>query len=248
MPNAVLLNKHNLAVAEFASKEESRYTLQAIQVTQDETVATNGHYIVRVDTPKADVNHFPTVAGTVPTVEAESFLLARQGALDMIKVLPKKQTIPILNHAKVGVDAEGNVQAITTDLETHRPVTIRKVTGQYPNWKALWPKKAPTVTVGVSAAYLAQLAKVAATYSEQSCYMEISIWDAQSMIRLDAYDSNTNQHFTALLMPMRGDMKDRPFPWDAPALPAPPIDPFADVPEPMPPTEAELAAIAAVNA
>jgi len=231
MPDAVLLNKHNLAVAEFASKKESRYTLQAIQVTQDETVATNGDYLVRVDTPKVDIDHFPTVVGTVPTVEAESFLLARQGALDMIKVLPKKTTIPILNHAKVGVDAEGNVQAITTDLETHRPVTIRKVTGQYPNWKALWPKKAPTVTVGVNAAYLAQLAKVAATYAG-SCYMEISIWDAQSAIRLDAYDSSTNQHFTALLMSLRGDMQDRPFPWDA--LAPPPIDPFADVPEPTP--------------
>jgi hypothetical protein len=226
MPNAVLLNKHSLEVAEFASKVESRFTLKAVQVTMEETVATNGHYLVRVSHPEQKLQQFPNVAGTVPTVETESFLLARDGALSVAKTIPRKTTIPILNHAKVGVDAEGNVQAVTTDLETHRPVTIRKVAGQFPQWKGLWPKNAPKVTICLDATYLAQLAKAAAQFGTG---VQIRVWDSQSVARLDAYDATTNQHWSALLMPMRSDSsKDRPFREEEPATVP---DPFADVPE-----------------
>jgi hypothetical protein len=240
--NAVLLNAHSLAVAEFASKEESRYTLKAVQVTMEEVVATDGSCLVRVDHPQTKLDQFPNVPGAVKTVEAESFLLERDAALSVAKTIPKKTTIPILNHARVGVDEEGNIQAVTTDLETHRPVTIRKVTGQFPNWKRLWPKNPPKVKIGLSANYLAQLAKAAAKYSDRSGYMEISIWDEHSTVRFDAYDSDTNQHWSALLMPMRGEVPNRPFAWAEAAEPEPPADPFADVPEPS----EEMATVAVV--
>jgi DNA polymerase III sliding clamp (beta) subunit (PCNA family) len=229
MPNAVLLNAHSLSVAEFASKGHLRYALQAILVTQEETVATNGHYLVRVENPKAKLEQFPVVPGTVPTVEADSFLLARDAALAVAKNIPKKTTIPILNHARVGVDAEGKIQAVTTDLDTSHPVTIRATEGKFPQWKVLWPKSEPKVTICLSTEYLAQLAKAAGKLSKN---LEISIWDKQSAIRLDAYSSDTEQHWSAVLMPMRsGDIPNRPFPWQEAA---PLVDPFADVPEPAP--------------
>jgi hypothetical protein len=43
-----MINKHNLAVSAFASDEESRYALANVCFTPSETMATNGHYLVRV--------------------------------------------------------------------------------------------------------------------------------------------------------------------------------------------------------
>jgi hypothetical protein len=57
----ILLNKHNLAVSAFASQEESRYTLKAIQVTERETVATDGHILARVSNPNIKPEQFPSI-------------------------------------------------------------------------------------------------------------------------------------------------------------------------------------------
>src|SRR6266516_4633378 len=119
---AVLLNKRSLELAKLAPKGESRFTLNAIQVTGEETVVTNGHYLVRVEHAKAKIETFPKVAGDVETVESKSFLIGRDAALELSKAIPKASIIPILSFAKVGLDAEGQVRAITTDLETHRPM------------------------------------------------------------------------------------------------------------------------------
>jgi len=225
----VLLNHHNLAVANLIDKQESRYTLNAMQVTEKETVVTNGHYLVRVDTPKQELASYPNVAGEPEATEVGSFLLGSDGALALAKVTPKKESIPILNHAKVGVDADGNIRAVTTDLATTHPMTIRKVTGQFPQWEMLFKRTQPKMRIGLSAAYLEQLAKSAKVY-EQSNYVELSIWSPQEAVRLDAFDSATNQHWTAILMPMRGgDIQNRPYPFDEVASVP---DPFAEVPEP----------------
>src|SRR3990167_6592402 len=59
-----MLNKHALSVAEFASKEKSSYTLQAIQVTPKETYATDQYRLVRVSRGNAPkVGSFPARAG-----------------------------------------------------------------------------------------------------------------------------------------------------------------------------------------
>jgi len=44
----MLLSKSELNLAKLASKEESRYALQGIAVQPNETVVTNGHYLVTV--------------------------------------------------------------------------------------------------------------------------------------------------------------------------------------------------------
>ena len=55
----MLLNKHNLSIAELASKEESRYILQAIHVSAKRTAVTDGSIAVMVTLPEVDEKNFP---------------------------------------------------------------------------------------------------------------------------------------------------------------------------------------------
>jgi hypothetical protein len=85
----VLLNKHSLNVHEFAAQEESRYTLRAIHVTEQETVATNGHYLVRVSHPTINPNQFPVVPGFKNGAAFKSFLFPVDAVKQLLKALPK---------------------------------------------------------------------------------------------------------------------------------------------------------------
>lgn len=228
---SVLLNKHNLEIAKLAPNQESRYTLNAIKVTADETATTNGHYLIRVTLPKSkdtDLANYPNVAGDVESVECDGMLIPSKAAVEILKALPKERSMTILNHAKVGKDAEGNVRAMITDLATHRPMCHKAMVGQFPNIEAVMPLAEPTLRIGVSADYLSKLLAVAATYQERSSFVELSFWDANKAMRIDAKDDVTGQHFVAILMPMRGDVGDRPWMWNKTE---PPVCPFKDVPE-----------------
>lgn len=228
----VMLNQHSLETAKLAPREESRYTLKAICVTEQATVVTNGHYLVHVTHPKQDLACYPSVPGAASDAEladVKQILVGRDSALELLKAMPKKEKIPILNNAVIGQAEDGSIKAVTTDLDMHRPATFRKVDGQYPNWQAVITSHSePMVRVGLNAAYVAELLKQAASYNERSNFVEISIWNSQQAVRFDAYDPETNQNWTAMLMPMRGTVDNRPFPYPkAEAIP----DPFKDVPE-----------------
>ena len=222
---AVLLNKHSLEIAKLAPKEESRYTLSAVNVTDGETMVTNGHYLIRVQHPNVKIENYPNVPGDAEAVECKGLLMPTKTALELLKSLPKERSIPILNHAKVGKDAEGNLRAVTTDLATSKPMTCKPITGQYPNVDAVMPREEPRFRIGVSADYLSKLLAIAATYRYNSSFVELEFWGADRAMRINAHDGETGQHFTAVLMPMRGDVKGKPFPYD------PTPDPFKDVPE-----------------
>ena len=222
---SVLLNKHSLEIAKLAPKEESRYTLNALRVTEGETMVTNGHYLIRVENPKMKVENFPTVAGDVPAVEVSELLIPTASALEVLKGIPKKDAIPVLNHAKVGKGEDGMIRMVTTDMDVHRPNATRAITGQFPNVDAVMPRS-QKFTIGVNAEYLSKLLAIAATYNDRSHFVELSFTDKPSAMRIDAHDEVTGQHFTAVLMLMRGEIEGKPFP------PEVIVDPFADVPEP----------------
>ena len=104
----MLLNRSILNLAKLASKEASRYTLQAIAVEKDQAVVTDGHILVTVGntSPAAD-DSFPQVAGLEHKTFSEgpmieNVLVSRETALAALKALPKKSTIPVLANAAMG--------------------------------------------------------------------------------------------------------------------------------------------------
>ena len=59
----MMLNKNTLQLAQAASKEESKYTLNGILVEPGNVVVTDGHQLIVMSTDKTPAQDFPQVAG-----------------------------------------------------------------------------------------------------------------------------------------------------------------------------------------
>lgn len=209
-----MLNKLNLAVAQFASTEESRYTLQAIQVTPDATVATDGHRLMWVSTDSVESENFPVVAG-MPGTMTDSFapfLLAREAALRIAKVTPTKEKIPVLNHVAVAQtesDGETSRALAVTDLENPQVFPVKSVTGTFPSYEAVIPRfEDAKFRICLNASYLAEIAKFAMQFDDarRNFPVLLSFYSADGPMRFDA--TKDGQGMTAVCMPMRG-IEDR---------------------------------------
>ena len=131
-----LLTKHNLSVATLASKSESRFTLQGIYVTPQETVVTDGHLLVAVGTSALKADQFPTRQGTpAATDDWKPFILDAADAKRALVALPKKSTIPVLECAAVLVEEGEMATIVSTDLERSTPLTVRRGSKQFPDYK-----------------------------------------------------------------------------------------------------------------
>lgn len=235
--HVTLLNRKSLRLAELAPKEESRYTLRALSVTDKETVVTDGHLLVRVTHPKVDAGHFPTIPGFAAGKAFERVLLPVDAAKDIAKAIPTKTTIPILAHAALAVttDADGaHLSVAVTDLDTHRVFSPKAMSGQYPNWQAVMPHEVPVFSISVDANLLLKLCKYVTEFKKDDngpATVRMSFTGPQNAVRLDAVSKDTQQGMTALLMPVRADDKgEYAACWPLPVA-VPVADPFADVPE-----------------
>lgn len=202
----MLLNKHNLAVADFASKEESRYALKAIQVSKDGTIATDSHRLVKVSLPNKKEENFPQIEGFTPANgELKSFLLSRDAAKDIERQIPKEKSLKILNHVRVGTaDSNGAINMLITDLKTSKVFKCKPFTGQFPNHDAVIPKDAPVLEIGLNAEYLAQLAKAAATFSDSHAkHIRVKLYGPDRAMVLECKNSETGQTWTGVCMPQR---------------------------------------------
>lgn len=229
-----MLNRWNLKVAEFASKKESRYTLKAILVRPDATVATNGHYLIWVSTPAAHkamnfpvIDHAPTVQDDFPP-----FLMSPEDAKKIEKALPRKSTIPILLTAGVAV-RDGQLIVEVTDLECPQVFRPNPLKGTFPNYEVTMPKEEPVAKFCVNAAYLAQIAKFAAEFQQRSGIeykpLTVSFYGADRALKFECADSYEGQGMTAMLMPVKLDGNEHPahtYGWVRSVAPAP--EPSAD--------------------
>lgn len=206
-----MLNKRNFQVAEFCSKEESRYTLQGIQVTPNETVATDGHKLVWVSSAPFESKSFPVVQGMTACDTFTPFVLAKETASTVAKSIPKKTTIPVLTCAGI-CDAltpnEPSTRMIAvTDLQSPQVWQTVPLSGTFPNWQAVMPRwEKATSRITLNAEYLAQIAKFAAQFNDRTHAVTLSFYGEDNAVRFDASDGE-GQAMTAVCMPMRADLK-----------------------------------------
>lgn len=207
-----MLNKFNLAVSEFVSKNASRYTLNSILVTQDETVATDGHRLVRVSVDKSiAVDQFPVKEGAAFTAndDYKPFLLPADTAKAIVKAIPRKSTLPALSCVAIdgkATDSNGDAHLAVNDLETFQPFTVRKPEGQFPNWQAVMPKvENAKFTIAVNAKYLAELARAAAAFvaDEPNQRVVLRFDTAERAMRMDCERDGGAQTWTGVLMPVK---------------------------------------------
>ena len=202
----MLLNKHNLSIAALASKDESRYTLQAIHVNQDRTAVTDGHIAVMVTLPKDE--GFPCVPGfTATNGSAEPFIMDAASALAVCKSIPRRTHIPILKHACVGTNSDGKLSVLVNDLETPQVFQPRVIEGNYPNIELVIPDSSKTtLTIGVDAQLLMKLAKSALEFGDDGRHdvtMKLEFIDANHAIKATVSNAETGQDWLGVLMPKR---------------------------------------------
>lgn len=202
----MLINKHNLDVVKFVSKEVSRYTLQAIEISDKGTTATDGHSLVRVSLPATESKNFPGIEGFAK-VDAlpEPLLLSADAAKKLQSAIPRSNTLPILAHVAIGQPTETTLQFAVTDLDTPQIFKPRKPTGQFPNADAVIPKKDAKFTIRLNASKLAALSAAAAAFSDDDAEMvTLSFYSSHEVMKLEASNQATGQTWMALLMPLRG--------------------------------------------
>lgn len=197
----LLLNKANLAVSQFASKEKSRYALQAVQVSEKGTCATDGYKMVRVSLPTAKIGDYPTVPTFPQGNGQKAGLLPLSLVTKLEKSIPTKQRMPILNYVGVSFDAE-SVHAVTTDLETHSVLSQRQVTGWFPDIdRNAMPHTQPVYEVIVDAAQLASMLKGASEFlrEENKHPVKLRFYGPGEAMRLDVKPQD-GQEWLGILM------------------------------------------------
>ncbi|HYT08947.1 MAG TPA: hypothetical protein VEL77_14985 [Rugosimonospora sp.] len=209
----MLLNRHNLNIAALCSKEASRFSLQALYVTPQATVETDGHQLVSVTlAPGLQAESFPEPPNTPKAVdEWKPFLLPASEALAIAKALPKKSKIPALECAAVTdeTDGHGHSAISVTDLEFARVFRTRKPEGNFPDYERIMPKlKNATFQVAFDAALLVRvLNRIVAFQQGQGnakggnpATVTFSFTDKNHAVRLDA-KGGEDQQLTAVVMP-----------------------------------------------
>lgn len=187
-----MLNKNNLAiVGQFVSMEKSRYTLTSIHVTKTETVATNGHYAVRITVPQVAEPNPADVPDHAP------FLLEGKQAITIGKALGKDGMASVAPN-----NAEGAFSVAVPDGTVyHAP----HIPGSFPNVDAIAPTGDPIVTFGVQAEYLAKLAKAFSDFQSDKTgirKIKVSVYDKGRPLKMEA-TNDAGQTMTVLLMPVR---------------------------------------------
>jgi hypothetical protein len=204
---AVLLNRHNLQVAKFCATEEgSSAALKSVYVEPDGTTACNGHIVVHVSMPKIEPSLFPTLA-EAPDMkhDAKPFLLSRDSALEIASNIPEDTDIPALRHAAIAVNNK-RVRAATTDLAIESVVAEAQILSEYPKWRALKPKGAPTLELVLDARYLADLAAAAVKFQKGSPapFIRIRAWsEPKTPVYLEACRNVEGQTWKAFVMQCR---------------------------------------------
>lgn len=210
-----LLNALNLGVIKFSSKEASRFTLNGILVTPNETVATDGHRLTMVTTPTVKgggVASFPELPGFTIDGNWKPFVMPTDVAADLLKKIPKKSKIPILMHAAIGArSANGErIQVATTDLSTNTILDVRPVAGNFPDWQRVMPSGEIKGAISINARYLADIGSFIASHGERLPTCTILYRGHDRPLEIVAKISDTNQQIRSVIMGVKMDEADIP--------------------------------------
>lgn len=199
-----MLNKSNLQIADLASKEESRFSINGILVTPEETVATNGHILARVTMPKVD-GDFPDFPGCTRAEQFEPFVLDRKTAKEIARAIPIRPTLPILEHVLIGSEgSNGTASLAVTDLELTRVFLTKKTTLPFPDYKKVFPKDSPEYVVAFNCDYLiAALKQVRGFIGNFTACAVMCFHGPQGPLVISA--EKDGQRMDVMIMPMRNE-------------------------------------------
>lgn len=177
-----MINKHNLAVAQFADEGSAR-GLQVVRFTPAETMATNGHYLVRVSNVPDETIQTNQRSFSIPAVAFKPIKVKNGDAIEL------------------ATNGTGSSWNLTTGTSTFH---LEECPTTFPNVDAIMPTEKPAIEFGLNADYLAKLAKAFSAFQSEKRMpaIKVSVWTPEKPIRIEA-TNDAGQTMTALLMPVR---------------------------------------------
>jgi hypothetical protein len=202
-----LLSKAQLGLTAIASKDETRYNLNRIHVTEKYTEATDGKCLVRVEKATMPADEYP-----VQGIPGHEFAgdIDIQIPIDSLKNLkPAKSKLPILEYACVSTnDKESYVT--TTDLQSVNSVTIPGSVqdDKYADTDQVIPKFEPdAIKFGIDAKLLTRIVDFATKYGSKTFVGMLwtipKDYDGQGPIQIEFKTDGSEQNVKAIIMPCR---------------------------------------------
>lgn len=194
----MLYNSLNLEVAKIASKSDMKPEIAGVLFKSDRTCATDGFRLLEVRTP-ADVKpeDFPMVDGKAAMRGVSPFIVPARSVRE-IKI-PKNATMPICENVAIKHLDDKWVEFLTTDLETAKITTARRVESKFPDYEAIFPIGEPVARVVINGELLAELVKIMAKLDRTSA-VRLKFYGLNKPVVLEA--GNENQKGRGLLMPI----------------------------------------------
>ena len=140
-----------------------------------------------------------------PDEKLEPVIVPLDAVKEWAKSIPKAKTMAVLEHVAINVhatNANGTIEAFTTDLENVRQHNARKIDGKFPNYQNVIPSGNPVAYTHVNAEYLMQLGK--AFKDAGMPVISIQLNGPLSPMKFTGENLDTGQKATAVLMPVKG--------------------------------------------
>jgi len=201
-----MYNKNNLEIYKVASKDETKVILGGVYFTGDSTVATDSSLLMEVSVPKQNIEDFPIVGEELVDVH-EPFILEAKAVRDLIKDIPKNSSLPILENIVVAKNKDKGVASlVTTDLSITNVHKVRKIIGEYPKHKQLFPEEEPAIKLRLDPQLLKKVAELYCKTLEAGSSIEIFVHKSiNKPIEFRAFNTETKQEIKALLMQKSGN-------------------------------------------
>jgi hypothetical protein len=202
-----LLNRLNLMIAESAPEDGiNRYSLSGILVSPTETIATEGHLVIRMTTIPADAKAVNSNFETAGVVNGafEPFVLDRASALDALSLLPNSEWQERPKYAGIAFEDSKPVVVVESESGPLRLIKTDSIASEkFPKVDLVQPKTEPIATVRLNVTLLKEILDVAeAMWPErQNRGVVFKIHGPDTAVEIEA--DNSDQQMKALLMPMR---------------------------------------------
>ena len=199
----MIYNKNNFQIAELTPKE-GKYYQNGVHVTNEYTEVTNGHYAVRVSTPKDGkemVSEFPLLNGKEPVeLEEDGCIISSKFAKAVGDAIPKNLSLPVLQNT-VAVESKGDdIEFAVTDLDVTRFLRGRKIDSKFPDIDAVIHKEDGEFVISVDPDYLI---KVMQQYKKMKIKTaRFDFYGQNSAIKITGKDDK-EQKCLSILMPVK---------------------------------------------
>lgn len=199
-----MLNKFNLEIATCCSKEETRYSIEHVLVTDKETAATDGHRLVIVSLPENSSELFPEVEGVKQSDEFERFMIPAASALEVARNIPQTK-ISVLNHAIFDASRKKTIRLAVAPSDNVKIYEVKRNEVWFPKYESIDITDKPEFEICLDPNLFIELMRLFGRFLSNEKYKQVKFqfFGLERQVKMIAKNTETGQTMTAFIMPMK---------------------------------------------